>query len=293
MIRRPMIRRRPAAPRLLGPALAMIMTLAATMARADYTSFDASLGAAYDGNVSRSPGAADRRGDSLRSLHLGARRSIIIDEHSGATLGGGLTYEDHQRFAALDKLSALAELSYTWQPVGGYATPWYEASGSLERLQFADSALRNGTQAGLLLSAATNVTDRIQMKAGLGLNRRWAQGEVYDMRWRQLFGEASYQLPSATAYLRFTRLAGDQVFSARSGTAAYWPRAEAEDEAFGAGYEAYRLGATANLLDLGMAMPLGSRDGLVAGVARYIGRADAGGGYGDTQWRIGWRHRFD
>jgi hypothetical protein len=275
-------------------ARALILGLAAAgTAHADITSIDLGITAGYDSNAPHAPNASDRMSDSVREASLSATRSTVIDAQSGMTLSGALGYANHQRFSALDNATARLEAAYTIQPVAGYSSPWYEVAISAEKLKFADSRIRDGTIAAASVAVGKNLTDRIQLKAGAGYEKRWAAHEnVYDLKWRKAFLDIAYQLQKNTAYARFTRIWGDQVFSARPGPAAYNAKAAEDDEAFGGAFYAYRMAAATNILDLGLAVPVTESDSIVAGAARYLTRAEGGRNYENSQIRISWLHRF-
>jgi hypothetical protein len=275
---------------------ALILGLAAAAAgaaRADSTSIDLGISGRYESNVPHAELARDRASDSVSAARLSATRSMMLDAHSGLTLTGTLAYENYQRFSALNNGVARLEAVYSFQPVFGHSTPWYEAAVSVEGFKFADSRIRDGAIAAASLAVGKNLTDRIQLKAGGSYEKRWAFYEnVYNLNWRKAFVDVSYQLRKNTAYVRYTRIWGDQVFSVRPGVTESGSKASEDDAAFGSGYEAYRLGAATNIFDLGLIAPLTERDSIVASASRYLTSADGGRRYDDALLRISWQHRF-
>jgi hypothetical protein len=262
-------------------------------AHADNTNVDFDLTAGYESNVPRAASASDRASDSFRAAKLGVTRSVMLDEHGGMTFTGTFAYQNHQRFSALNNGTARLDAVYVIQPVAGYSAPWIEAAASLEGLKFADSRIRDGVIADLSVSVGKNLTDRIQLKAGGGYEKRWAAYEaVFNLNWRKAFLDISYQLRKNTVYARVTRIWGDQVFSVRPGVATYNAKATEDDTAFGNAYYAYRVGAATNTFDLGLVAPLTGSDSIVASASRYLTNADGGLRYNDSLIRITWLHRF-
>jgi len=217
----------------------------------------------------------------------------MLDAHSGVTFGASFAYENHQRFSALSNGAARLEAVYIIQPVTGHSTPWYEAAISVEALKFADSRMRDGAIGAASLAVGKNLTDRIQLKAGGGYEKRWASHEnVYNFNWKKAFVDMSYQLQKNSVYARVTRLWGDQVFSVRPGVELSNAKASEDDAAFGATYEAYRLGATTNTFDVGLIAPLTGTDSIAASASRHITNAEGGHRYDSSVIRISWLHRF-
>ena len=273
-------------------SLFVALTLAtATGAKADNVSVDAAITAGYESNAPRAEGASDVARDFTQTMRLAATRSRMLDERSGFVLGGSIAYENRQRFSALDNLSAKLDATYRFQPRPGYSAPWYELAGSLEALKYRDSELRDGAIGSVAAAVGRNVTDRIELKAGLGVEKRWAPYEhVYDLDWRKAFVEGAYSFRKNRIHARITRIWGDQVFSARSMRVE--AKAEDDDAAFGPGYEAYRLQAVSTVLDAGLMVPLAERDSVAVGFSRFFANADGGHTYGDTLVRFSWLHRF-
>ena len=275
------------------PLIFCLTFAAALAARADNTSIDLGVDARYESNLPHAESARDRASDGVLAAKLSATRSMMLGEHSGLALTGTLAYENYRRFSALNNGVARLEAVYTFQPVFGFSAPWYEAAISVEGLKFADSPIRDGAIAAASLAVGKNLTDRIQLKAGGSYEKRWAFYEnVYDLNWRKAFVDVSYRLQKNTVYVRATRIWGDQVFSVRPGLTESASKASDEDPAFGAAYEAYRLGATTNVFDLGLIAPVAERDSIVASASRYLTSADGGRRYADSLVRINWQHRF-
>ena len=285
---------RPLATGLLSRALALLLAAgAASAAHADNTAIDLGVTAGYESNAPRAERASDRASDVTQAARLRIARSAMLDAHSGVTLSATLAYENHQRFSALNNGTAKLEAVYIIQPVAGHSTPWYEAAISVEALKFADSRIRDGVIGAASLAVGKNLTDRLQAKAGGSYEKRWASYEnVYDLKWRKAFADISYQLQKNTVFARVTRLWGDQVFSVRPGAELTSAKASEDDPAFGAAYEAYRLGATTNTFDLGLVVPVAERDSIIGSASSYLTRAEGGHRYDDSVIRITWSHRF-
>jgi hypothetical protein len=233
--------------------------------------------------------------ENVQAARLTWLRSALLDQRSGMMFSGGGTIERHSAYSGLNNLVLNAGIRYRIQPNVGYTMPRYELALELERHSYADSAIRNATSAALELSVAKHFTDRIYSSAGVGISRSLADREqVFDLNQRKLFATLAYRFGlDNTLRLSLSRHIGDQVFGAHesdglNGTA----RASGDDPVFGAGYYAYRLGATSTIAGADLNFPLRGNGELSIGVRRNRTYADGGQAYASTRALLGWRYRY-
>jgi hypothetical protein len=269
--------------------------LVAGSASAQNSFVDLGVTVGHESNAPRAESPADKASDSSRAARLMLTRTHMLSERSGLTVKGALDVEDRVRFTALDNSSARLEGAYRRQPVFGYSTPWYEASGSAQVIKYRDSAIRDGSIWAATLATGRNLTDRVEAAAGAGIERRRSEHEnLFDLAWRKAYLDLGYRLPHrGTLYARYTRIWGDQVFSVRPGTGTFGAAKAVEDDpAFGDEYYAYRLAATTNVIDAGATAQITDEDTVVLGASRFVARAQGGHEYADTLLRLTWVHRF-
>lgn len=255
---------------------------------------DAELSATHDSNVSRAASSADIKSDNILTAGVTARQAYMLSPFSGVLLRGGVQLAEFAHYDELSQFAVNGSVMYRFQPVVGYSTPVFDVEATLERLMFRDSDIRDGTTLQTSISASSRITDRIRLRGGAGLERRWADdGDVYQWLRDKLFVAVDYRLTDrATVYLNLARVDGDQVFTSSPAlTFLNAAKAVADDPVFGA-RRAYRLGARADQLEVGLSIPLAADQTLDIGASYSDIDAESGKRYQDSQLRASWLYRF-
>lgn len=274
--------------------LAVWLLACAAPVQADATHIDTELAASHDNNLGRAESARDIFDDNLLDFGLSVTRSMLLTPNSGLRLKGGLHLAEHAKYTDLNMVSANAGVSYRIQPVSGYTAPWVELGITLERYSFRNSAIRNGKLLAMEAIAGQRLTDRIGARIGIGHEQRRADNtNVFEWQRHRMYVMADYKLGlNSTLYTSLSRDFGDQVFTTTPDLELReYSKAVARDPVFGARY-AYRVGAIANALELGVSTPLNSSNTVDIGLRHF--HADAGGGhsYDNTGLRANWLYRF-
>ena len=271
---------------------------------ADDTRFGLNVDYAYDDNVNRAAVSSERKPDSAVSAEGYGTRAFPLSEGSGIVVRGAAQVSQYLRFDDLSNLTLDGRATYRIQPVPGYTMPWLEIAAGGQWLKFRDSGLRDGT---ILFGSAgigSWVTDRIRFAANAGRDwRRAREGEVYDGALTRLWATLDYRLPgAATLYGSATRLSGDQVFTASSGTAqtklANWASASAPDPVFAGAFGgvapiAYRLEATTLVYEAGVNFPLSGMQAIDASAGYFDAKSMQGGQrYAGATARLSYLVRF-
>lgn len=255
---------------------------------------DAELSATHDNNVSRATSSADIKSDNILAVGVTARQAYRVNSSSGVLLRGGVVLAELAQYDELSQIAVSGSVIYRLQPVVGYSTPVFDIETSLERTMFRDSDIRDGTIVQASFAASSRITDRIRLRSGVGLERRWAdEGDVYQWQRGKLFFSADYKpTDRSTIYINLTRLYGDQVFTTSpSLDFRNVAKAVADDPVFGT-RRAYRLGARADQLEAGLSIPLSTDQTLDIGASYSNIDADSGRRYQDGQFRASWLYRF-
>ncbi len=255
---------------------------------------DAELSLRHDNNVSRAENGRDVVSDDVAGLDLTLRRNFMLGEHSGVQLRGGVRFAQFARFDELSHLDFNLAALYRIQPVKTYTAPWFEAALGAERQEYRDSDIREGDKLNLDLVVGKRFTDRLRLRAGYGWERRFADaGEVFAWRRRTAHVAADFRVsPRLTLYGEASRSLGDQVFTATPALAfRNAAKAIADDPVFGA-RRAYRLGAQANLVELGGSFNINANNTLDVGMRRFEIEADGGHNYDGMEVRASWLYRF-
>jgi hypothetical protein len=263
-------------------------------AMADSTHVDAELSVRHDNNVSRAESGQDVFSDTAAGLDLNIAHSMMLTAHSGLQLHGGLHLTQFARFEDLNHVGLQAGVLYRIQPVKAYTAPWFDVSANWQRQTFQNSDIREGDLLSLELGAGQRLTDRLRLRAGYGWERRFADdNEVFEWRRRTARIGADFKISTAlTLYGTVSRTRGDQVFTATPAPAFLTAAKDiVDDPVFGA-RRAYRLGAQADLLELGGSYSLNSSHTLDVGLRRFNIEADAGHSYEGTEVRASWLYRF-
>lgn len=274
------------------PLLAVFYCM--TLNAAETRHLDSELALTHDDNVSRGAGGRDKLSDNIASAGVNLSQSFRLGEHSGVLLRGGLRHNEYARYHDLSNLILTAEGVYRVQPVVSYSAPVLELALSVDQLMFRDSDIRDGQIARLDTGLSSRLTDRIRLRAGASLEKRWAdEGSVYDMTNRKLSMQLDYRFPGkSTLVFGWSRIFGDQVFTATA-RPGYLSASQAvdDDPVFGT-RRAYRMSAIANLVSLGFNLPINSNNSL--DISAQLAEIDADGGndYRDNQLRFSWLYRF-
>lgn len=249
----------------------------------------------HDSNPSRAQAGNGVAAEDVRGARVSVHRSDLLDERSGMILRGGGTILTHSVYSGLNELAVNANLSYRIQPTVGYTLPWYELSVDLERRNYANSAIRDATNAALELSVGKHFTDRIYSTSGIGLKRSVAdRANIFDQTERNIFVTFGYKFNrESTLYAKASRARGDQVVGAE---AAYGingnVKAGDDDPVFGQGRYAYRMNATSSLAEVGVNLPLRGLGTWDLSARRYRAIADGGPAYEYNLMLISWRYGF-
>lgn len=258
------------------------------------THVDLEVSATRDDNLSRAESSRDSFGDSTVGVGISVMHTIMLTPYSGLKLKGGLRHESHAEYHELDNTSASIGASYRIQPVMTYTAPWIELGGSIERLSFNDSDIRDGRKTEIEAIVGKRFTDRIAAQVGIGREFRSADDmEVFDWQRTRLFAKANYRVGmDSTLYASLSRDIGDQVFTATPNPRfRKFAKAIADDPAFGK-RRAYRLDAVSESIELGLSMPVNGSNTLDIGIFRFRADADGDHTYDDTQLRASWLYRF-
>lgn len=268
--------------------------LGAVQAWADATHVDAEFSLRHDNNISRAEASRDQFSDKVAGLDLAASRSLMLTEHSGLQLRVGAHLREFARFDDLSHVSMDIGALYRIQPVKSYTAPWFEVAAGWERFRFQGSDFRDGDQWSLDLGVGKRITDKLKVRAGYGWEYRNAEErEVFEWHRRTLRLSADFRVtPALTLYGAAIRTAGDQVFTATPAPAfRSAAKAIVDDPTFGA-RRAYRLGAEADVLELGWSYQLNPSQTLDVGVRRFDIEADGDHRYGGAELRASWLYRF-
>lgn len=263
-------------------------------AAAGITHVDAELAYRHDDNLSRAESGRDTFSDNAADLGLTLTWSQLLTPNSGLRLSGGLRLTEQARYEELSHVNVTVGLRYRIQPVAGYTAPWIELGTAVETMHHRDSNIRDGKLWTADVILGKRFTDRIGGRIGLGWEQRTAaEGEVFEWQRRHLSAAVDYRIGlDSTLYANLSRDFGDQVFTATPAPAfRVAAKAIEDDPVFGA-RRAYRLGAVASTLELGMSTPFNANNVLDIGLRHFRADADGGHSYDDTELRASWLYRF-
>jgi hypothetical protein len=201
--------------------------------------------------------------------------------------------DEYQHFDGLSHISANAGINYRIQPVVGYSAPIFDISTAVERSAFRDSEIRDGTTLQADAAVSSRVTDRIRLRGGLGLEKRWAdQASVFEWLHNRVYVGGDYRYGAkATLYANVSRIDGDQAISSSPDPGLLGEsKAVTSDPALGA-RRAYRVDATTYVLEFGDSVVISADSTLDIGLRRFsISSGDDG--YDGTEFRVSWLYRF-
>jgi hypothetical protein len=265
-------------------------------AHAADTRFSVEAGALHDSNLNRARGG-NERSDQALFIEGAGTRGWPIGATSGVVGRVGLRLRAQRTYDALNQAALVGRLTWRWQPQPGFGRPMFEAAAYGEAFRHADSAIRDGALGGLQVGGSQHLTDRVRIAAHFAAEQRTArEGIVFDLRtWR---AQASFDWRPTdrfTIYGSGAWVEGDHVIGLRSGVpAGYapgWFGAMVADPAFDRGadrFNAYRVDARSVIAELGVNMPIDTRQSLDLSVLRVDTKAETGPTYGVWQVRGSW-----
>lgn len=255
---------------------------------------DTELSVRHNNNVSRAEADRDVFSDTVAGLDLNIAHSMMLTAHSGLQLRGGLSLSQFARFDALSHLDLQAGMLYRVQPVKAYTAPWFDVALGWQRQAFQNSTIREGDLLSLDLGVGQRLTDRLRLRAGYGWERRFADDNVvFEWHRRTARMSADFKISTAlTLYGLVSRTNGDQVFTATPAPVfRQAAKAIVDDPVFGT-RRAYRLGAQADVLELGGSYSMNASHTLDAGLRHFEIEADGNHSYKSTEIRASWLYRF-
>lgn len=258
------------------------------------TLVDVELSASRDNNISRAENSTDIKSDNIIGLGISVQRVWLLSHTSGMLLHGSVKFDQFQHYSDLSHITANAGVTYRLQPVVGYSAPVFDLGLALEKSLYHDSAIRDGTALQSDAAVSSHITDRIHLRGGVGLEKRWADtGNVFEWQRLSLFGGGDYKVSASnTLYASALRTKGDQVFTASPNPAIRnVAQAIANDSVFGA-RRAYRLGATSDVLALGDSISISANTTLDIGLRYFSIAAEGNHSYDGVEVRTSWLYRF-
>jgi hypothetical protein len=258
------------------------------------TLVDFELSASRDDNVNRAESSDDIKSDNIIGLGINLQRAMLLTPSSGILLRGKVSFDQYLQYEGLSHITLNAGMNYRFQPVVGYSTPVFDIGTTLERSSYTDSDIRDGTALQADASMSSRVTDRIKLRGGLGLERRWAdQGDVFAwQRWRVFAGGDYRYSAKTTLYASVSRDDGDQVFTTSPNLQLFnESKAAASDPVFGT-QKAYRFDATAYVLDIGDSVSFSANTTLDIGLRYFSIDAYGDHSYDGAEIRASWLYRF-
>lgn len=284
-----------------GSLVLLLSHLPAQFATADtygsgwYGELELSVG--QEENVAHSYKSADVTGDRTVALTLGAGYGSNLGDAVRYVVSGYASWNRHDEFDELDSLALSLGTSLTYQPRGGFKSPWYTATAEITRLEHADSEARDG----YLLGGTLAVNRRFGMKSVGRIGYRYQDFEflsksdadstrdaAFDVARHEIFLGADVNLaPRTYLLLEYAFQRGDFTTSVSGWYPGLAYDAWTWDPVFQScsqdgctGYYAYRSEADVHVADVGIAFSTGRVDYDLS--VRFVhANSDAGVSYDD------------
>jgi hypothetical protein len=273
----------------LGAAAACVMGFAAIHACAaeplhiDPPQLEAD--ASFEDNVTHAAIAPDRLADRRLALTLSRSMDRLVSAHLRGVVSGSLSATKWARYDGLDRLAASLSGELQYRASSAFSAPTISAFARVQHDEFR-AGQRSGHTVALGASARQSWTDRIDTYAAFTWSRRDANDSAFDQTDRGVGVHLDYALPRlGTIYAGAEYRRGDVLASVRSYEPEYVQTAGAfaEDDAFGAGFVAYRFGGETVLWSLGWSLPVSNASALDLSWRQAVSRvnipADPGGAF--------------
>lgn len=255
---------------------------------------DAEFSLKHDSNVSRAEADDDIKSDNIATLDLNASNSFMLSQNSGVLLRAEVGLNEFQHFDGISHVDFGVSALYRTQPAIAYTAPWFEAGVSVLRQNFMGSDIRDGNLLTFDVGAGKRVTDKLRVHGNIGWERCYADdNDVFDWQRLKIIVAADFKFsPTITLYTNLSRAYGDQVFTATPAPAFFSvAKAIVNDSAFGA-RRAYRLGALADVVELGSSFSLNPNNTLDVGLRYFQIDAESSHTYDGAEIRISWLYRL-
>ncbi len=209
-----------------------------------------------DDNIGRSELDADIQDDVSFNTVLTATHTSGVSFLSAISVTGTFQIEEFQDFDGLSNTKYGLVFDYRFQTRNGFTAPAYSLFLRVMELDF-ETDIRDSDLVQLGLNITRRITDRITGTTGLSATRRRADGEVFDLDRRRLFGNLDYRINRRWAsYVTYSFIDGD-VFSTASPSVRVisWAAAVEPDNAFGGIANdkfVYRLNAETQIFRFGV-----------------------------------------
>lgn len=199
-----------------------------------------------------------------------------------------------EKYARYDKLSgATVGLDGAWQyrSSSAFTAPTYSLLGKVHA-ENVQSGLRSGVSLEAGASVLKPLTDRIAVTALITARQRDAASPVFDTASTSARINLDYLVNRrSTLYLTYNRIQGDMTLSAPNGAYSGYEVWQTDD-AFAAGWWAYRFDATTDVATLGYNFMLSEKSSIDASVMSANSKVYAGPSYKSTVVSLAWLKRF-
>jgi hypothetical protein len=253
------------------------------------TQYDDNVGNAYGRNTLFDYGQS--AGVTLSSP------TFPLNSYSGLSFSGNLHYDQNVRFQGLSHMTVGAEAGYRIQPVPGFTQPWLDVRSSAILLQHTDSAIRDGGIFSLTGRVGKQLTDRIGVSIGGGVEiRRSETGDVFDYRRNKLLASLEYRaLDDVMVRVNAQRMIGDVVTTVTVPSELLaLSNARAYDSALSSDLfrVAYRVGGRTDMIEMTVTVPITYEHMIDLGVGTWASHTSPGESYYTTQIHAGYTYRF-
>lgn len=217
-----------------------------------------------DSNVSRGHGTGNVLADQFISLNLDTNFHYPLSTHTRLSLSGFAGLNSYNEHSGLSHYYAGAQANFQYRTAAGFYAPTFSfvVRSAAEEYQ---SELRDGYRSAVAVSVRKPVTDKLQLIAALGYNRRDGKSEVFDNNDVSLRISADFAASADSAiYLGLEYRDGDIVSTGLPSLAPVEiATAIVPDDAFkDAARYAYKIDGNTWLLNLGYNHAFGGRHAL-------------------------------
>ena len=284
-------------------ALALALALWTGACAAMETSFDATVEAAYDTNVTRAQLRDDIRADRYVAANGALTLRWPVGDRDAVSLGAGLRAAQYARFTRLSHVAAEATVAWQRKLGLGLTAPWIGVSALAAHESYRET-LRTSDRIEARVMTGKRFDERLDGSVGYVYDRRYAHhddvlvpgisGAVWDVAGHTAFARAGYalseawQLEGAYSWRR-----GDVVSTTHRNLAIFLASdAIGDSRAFGPDFFDYRLRGTTQAGSGTLSYAVGDRASLNLTYAYAFTRAAQGLEYQGHTVSASWAYRY-
>mgnify|MGYP001821314479 CR=1 FL=1 len=231
------------------------------------SSFGLEAGLRHDSNIGLATDGDDEIDDYTARLAATIQYPMLRVGGSEVLLSGGVHYDHVSDVSDISNYGASASVRFRGRFGSDRLAPWFSLYADITGLKYSDSEIRDGYKWGVTATLGKPLHEKFAISGGYRFRQRKSTddspgqpnvpafanaSEVFDLDQWGLFAQVQFAPAESTRlYGEYSYFSGDVVSTGRT-VSNGGQFAQAADQAFGAGFMAWKIDADINLFELGV-----------------------------------------